>query len=181
MDDYQVVGGLTDQEAFDLNEFLGSRMDTNTLYHLVERNSVCVDASYRGIKYRKEDLVVGNVYKHWYGLSSWSTDKSVAVSFALDGYVPEGVIDDLLVDKGHNPRELDDDSSRWDEAYAEISNVVFVATGSKGFLVNDHLLHKYFSSESELICCRGMWIIKSIGDTIQTEKGSYVEVCVELD
>lgn len=177
---YKVLSDITEEESRDLDEFLGSRMDTPILVNMIEQRSEYVGTLYRGINYRKRDLKVGQFYEHWYELSSWSRKKEVAIRFALDDYIPEGCIDDVLEEWGVNPQTLPKDSDIWNEVNEQYAKIVLVFQNGYGFYVNRHLSHDPFSKEEEVIVKDGAWKMTAIKEK-KNEKGQvYYEVQVSV-
>lgn len=164
--EYKIVSNLSKDEAEDLAEFLGSRMETPLLEVLVQEKSEPVGTVYRGIKYtRKElkELECGKMYEHWNLLSSWSTSRDVAIGFAFNEYVPEGIFEDIHEELyGEYEYFNSIENERYDRISKEIVNVLLICTDGYGFDVTKHLEHKQFSNEKEVIHYDGKWNITLI-------------------
>jgi hypothetical protein len=173
---YKLVANLTDREARDLDDFLESRNDSPTLINLVQERSQYVGRVYRGIKFRKKDLQVGQLYEHWNELSSWTVKEEVSFWFASEDYVPEGLLDDLVEEWGYDPRTLPHDSSVWSKAYEEYVGIVLVCDEGFGFYVNEHLVHYQFSKEEEVIVRGGKWQFTTIKEKKNGKGQVYYEV-----
>lgn len=174
---YTLVADLTDREARDLDEFLEcSHNCSDILIQLLKERSKHVGRLYRGIKFRKRDLKVGYHYKHWSELSSWTVKEEASLWFACEDYIPDGLIDDVLEEWGHDYNVTD--NSIWQKAYDEFVAVVLVVDDGFGFVVNDHLLHNQFSKEEEVIVKDGEWEFTSIIEKKNDEGKIYYEVCL---
>lgn len=174
--DYVMKENISHREARDLLDFLKNRLDSKCLHKMVQEKALLIPIVYRGLKYRKQDLYEGHEYEHRYLLSSWSLSREVAMSFALDGYVPEKMLEEISQEKGYSITTLYKDHEVWEVCEKEFVNVLLVCENVSGFSVNQHIHHPYFSKESEVILYGGKWIFNSISYK-QTENGfPYVEV-----
>lgn len=177
---YTLVSDLTDRQAKDLDDFLESRSASAVLFNLVHERSEYVGRLYRGIKFRKRDLQAGRLYEHWNELSSWSVKEEVSHWFALDEYVPEGLIDDMVEEMGYDPQTLPNESPLWAKAYEEFIGLVLIYDEGCGFIVNKHLVHDQFSKEEEVIVKGGRWRMTRIEEKTNNEGQVYYEARLTL-
>lgn len=176
--DYEIISELSEIEVEDLVEFLGSRAETTLLQKVVQEKRKPVGTVFRGINFRKKNLVIGHTYQHWNSLSSWSKSKDVAVGFALEEYVPEGLLEEVATELGYDPRRLED-TCIYDAVSQEIVQVVFCVPDGYGFDVNQFIHHETFSKEQEVIHYDGQWRIKNVLESHKDGK-TYYEVELEV-
>lgn len=176
--EYVLKENTSIREANDLMDFLRNRLDSKYLHQMVQEKAKLIPIIYRGLKYRKRDLTIGHEYEHLYLLSSWSINREVAMTFALDGYIPEKMLEEVCEEKGYTVTQLYKEHQVWEECENEFVNVLLVCENINGFLVNEHIHHPYFSKEQEVILYNGKWVFNRISYK-ETEKGfPYVEIQV---
>lgn len=175
--EYEILSDLQTDQAEDLLEFLGSRMETSILKMTVQEKSRPVGIVYRGINFRKKELQVGQIYRHWNDLSSWSKNQEIAIGFALDDYTPEVLLEEIAIELGYKATQLSDDVI-YDEVCQEFVQVVFRYKDGYGFDVNKFVKFERFSKEEEVIHFNGEWKIIRIQEKVKDDR-TYYEVELE--
>ncbi|NMD71642.1 hypothetical protein HHO41_15185 [Bacillus sp. DNRA2] len=143
---------LTRNEKYVLDEYLGTRELRDGLYPLIQDLGETVPRLYRGTMYLLEDVKIGHIYRHWNRISSWSTDEMVATQFALEQYVPEDYLHEMV--------------RKWKFPLRNLQNlfvpIVLICENVKGYVVNHHYKEHLYVTENEVIVYDAKLEISSI-------------------
>lgn len=162
---YTMKQAVSPEQEISLLKFLDSRETDTHLLDLVLANQTFTTCLYRGIQYPLRDLLSGKAYKHWDTLSSWSTDEDVARQFHQQNYVPEHLVENMLIRRGVDMESIREYGTEWNEALEEFVPVIFVLRNESGFSVNAFVDHVAYSEEKEFILYEGEWRIEDVVET----------------
>lgn len=164
------------EDFINLCLYIETREQSDALAEFVERDKQTVAVAYRGCKYPAIDLEIGNSYRHFLPLSSWSTNEDVAKRFAYSGEPPEELFEDLRERLGFSAGDIEEGSPDWEKLYYNFESVVFVLESPDGLIVEDYVKHEMFQNEAEVILKQGNWIMTDIVDKFDVEGSRFVEV-----
>jgi hypothetical protein len=175
-----LINGLSSKQMEDLNEFLGSRMDSPQLIQVIQDFAEETGTLYRGIMYRKSNLEKGHVYEHGYVLSSWSIEEAIGIGFSCNDYIPEGAVEDLYEETFGEWKECNEiDDATYTNLEEKFCRILLVDKKGKGFNVNKYHADHPFIKEQEVIVYNGKWQFTDIEECVSDDSKTYYKVTVE--
>lgn len=137
---------MTAQEEKDMNSYVNHSMSIGQFELFVGKNRRKQGCVYRGLRLHDIEIDIGKHIKHFEPLLSCSEDLEVSETFAVNGIVPEDIVNEKVVLLN---RDLDLD---WELTHDEFFPVVLEIKNAMGVRLLDYLPDNYdYASEKEIV------------------------------